>query len=152
MKLSKNFTLEEYTKSQLAERLGMMNTPTAVHVENAKMLFERVVQRVRDHFGPTIVNSGYRSPSLNRAVSGSATSQHCTGQAADIEVPGKSNQEVAIWIRDNLEFDQLILEGYKPGVPGSGWVHVSYANGKNRKQVLSARFENGKAIYSEGIA
>lgn len=152
MKLSKNFTLEEYSKSQTADRLGIDNVPSAHHLDNARMLFERVVQKVRDHFGPTVINSGYRSPNLNKAVGGSNTSQHSTGQAVDIEVPGKSNQEVAIWIRDNLEFDQLILEGYKPGIPGSGWVHVSYANGKNRKQVLSARFENGKAIYSEGIA
>ena len=152
MKLSKNFTLEEYSKSQTADRLGIDNVPSALHLDNARMLFERVVQRVRDHFGPTVINSGYRSPALNRAVGGSNTSQHSTGQAVDIEVPGKSNQEVAIWIRDNLEFDQLILEGYKPGIPGSGWVHVSYTNGKNRQQVLSARFENGKAIYSECIA
>lgn len=151
MKLSKNFTLEEYSKSQTADRLGISNIPSAQHLDNAKILFERVVQRVRDHFGPTVINSGYRSPNLNKAVGGSNTSQHSTGQAVDIEVPGVSNQEVAIWIRDNLEFDQLILEGYKPGIPGSGWVHVSYNNGKNRKQVLSARFENGKAIYSEGI-
>lgn len=152
MKLSKNFTLEEYSKSQTADRLGIDNVPSAQHLDNARMLFERVVQRVRDHFGPTVINSGYRSPALNKAVGGSNTSQHSTGQAVDIEVPGKSNQEVAVWIRDNLEFDQLILEGYKPGIPGSGWVHVSYANGKNRQQVLSARFENGKAIYSEGIS
>lgn len=152
MRLSKNFTLEEYSKSQTADRLGIDNVPSALHLDNARMLFERVVQKVRDHFGPTVINSGYRSPALNRAVGGSNTSQHSTGQAVDIEVPGKSNQEVAIWIRDNLEFDQLILEGYKPGIPGSGWVHVSYANGRNRQQVLSARFENGKAIYSEGIA
>lgn len=152
MRLSKNFTLEEYTKSQAADRLGIDNVPSALHLDNARILFERVVQRVRDHFGPTIINSGYRSPALNRAVGGSTTSQHSTGQAVDIEVPGKSNQEVAIWIRDNLEFDQLILEGFKPGQPGSGWVHVSYANGKNRKQSLSATFVNGKAIYSEGIS
>ncbi len=152
MKLSKNFTVEEYIKSQAADRLGINNIPSALHLDSAKILFERVVQRVRDHFGPTIINSGYRSPALNSVVGGSSTSQHSTGQAVDIEVPGKSNQEVAIWIRDNLEFDQLILEGFKPGQPDSGWVHVSYVNGKNRKQVLSATFNNGKAVYTAGIS
>jgi hypothetical protein len=152
MKLSKNFTLEEYTKSQAAERMGIDNMPSGIHLDQARILFERVVQKIRDHFGLTVINSGYRSPWLNTLVGGSGTSQHCTGQAVDIEVPGKSNQEVALWIRDNLEFDQLILEGYKPGQPDSGWVHVSYVNGKNRKQTLSATFVNGKAVYTTGIS
>lgn len=151
MRLSKNFTLEEFIKSQQADRLGIDNTPTAQHLDNARILCERVVQRVRDHFGPTVINSGYRNATLNRAVGGSDTSQHCRGEAADIEVPGKTNHEVAKWIEANLEFDQLILEGYKAGVVGSGWVHVSYVNGKNRKSVLTAEFVNGKPVYTPGI-
>ena len=152
MRLSKNFTMAEFTKSQTAERQGIDNTPEGDHLDAAVALFENVVQPVRDHFGPTVLNSGYRSPELNAAVGGSATSQHCKGEAADIEVPGVPNAELAEWIRDNLEFDQLILEFYTPGIPDSGWVHVSYkADGSNRKSILTASRVDGKTQYSEGI-
>ena len=117
MRLSKNFTLTEYTKSQTALRQGIDNTPGDEHLEAAKTLFEKVVQPVRDNFGPTVINSGYRGPDLNKAVGGSATSQHCKGQAVDIEVPGVANYDVAEWIKDNLDFDQVILEFYTPGIP-----------------------------------
>ena len=79
--LSKNFTLTEYTKSQTALRLGIDNTPNEDHLASAKLLFERVVQPVRDHFGPTVINSGYRGPELNAAIRGAATSQHCRSEA-----------------------------------------------------------------------
>ena len=139
MNLSKNFTLSEFTKSQTAIRQDIDNTPHAEHLEEAVALFENVVQSVRDKFGPTSINSGYRGPELNRAVGGSATSQHCNGQAVDIEVPGVPNYDVAKFIQDNLDFDQLILEFAERGVPDAGWVHVSYKrNGENRKQVLTA--------------
>lgn len=152
MKLSKNFTMAEFTKSQTAERRGIDNTPEGDHLEAAKALFENVVQPIRDNFGPTVLNSGYRSPELNEAVGGSSRSQHCKGEAADIECPGVPNAEVAEWVRDNLDFDQLILEFYTPGIPDSGWVHVSYkADGENRKSVLTAMKENGKTVYKEGI-
>lgn len=152
MKLSKNFTLAEFTKSQTAERKGIDNTPEGEHLEAAKELFENVVQPVRDVFGPTVINSGYRSPELNEAVGGSSRSQHCKGEAADIEVPGTPNVEVAEWVRDNLDFDQLILEFYTPGIPDSGWVHVSYkADGSNRKECLTASRIDGKTQYSVGI-
>ena len=152
MNLSKNFTLSEFTKSQTALRLGIDNTPEGEHLEAAKALFENVVQPVRDNFGPTTLNSGYRGPDLNAAVGGSATSQHCKGEAADLEVPGVPNAEVAQWILDNLEFDQLILEFYTPGIPDSGWVHVSYrADGQNRKSVLTAMKEDGKTVYKPGL-
>ena len=152
MKLSKNFTMAEFTKSQTAERRGIDNTPQGDHLEAAKALFENVVQPIRDNFGPTVLNSGYRSPELNEAVGGSSRSQHCKGEAADIECPGVPNAEVAEWVRDNLDFDQLILEFYTPGIPDSGWVHVSYkADGENRKSVLTAMKENGKTVYKEGI-
>jgi zinc D-Ala-D-Ala carboxypeptidase len=152
MKLSKNFTMAEFIKSQTAERKGIDNTPKGEHLDAAKALFENVVQSVRDHFGPTVINSGYRSQELNEAVGGSSRSQHCKGQAADIEVPGVSNYEVAKWIQDNLDFDQLILEAYRKGIPDSGWVHVSYkADGSNRKSVLTADFSTGKAIYTSGL-
>ena len=152
MQLSKNFTMAEFIKSDTATKLGIDNTPEGEHLENAKALFENVVQKVRDHFGPTVLNSGYRSPELNAAVGGSATSQHCKGEAADIEVPGVPNADLAEWIRDNLDFDQLILEFYTPGIPDSGWVHVSYkADGDNRKSILTASRIDGKTVYSEGI-
>lgn len=152
MRLSKNFTMAEFTKSQTAERKGIDNTPEGEHLEAAQALFENVVQPVRDHFGPTVINSGYRSPALNEAVGGSSTSQHCKGQAADIEVPGTPNADLAQWIVDNVEFDQVILEFYTPGIPDSGWVHVSYkADGDNRKSILTAMKEDGKTVYKPGI-
>ena len=151
MKLSKNFTLEEFTKSQTATRLDIDNTPQGEHLEAAKLLFENVVQPVRDTFGPTIINSGYRGPELNAAVGGSAKSQHCKGEAVDIECPGTANYDVAKWIEDTLDFDQLILEFYTPGVPDSGWVHVSYKAEGNRKSVLTAMKENGKTVYKPGL-
>jgi len=144
--------MAEFIKSDTATKLGIDNTPEGEHLENAKALFENVDQKVRDHFGPTVLNSGYRSPKLNEAVRGVATSQHCLGEAADIEVPGVANATLAEWIRDNLEFDQVILEFYVPGEPSSGWVHVSYKkDGSNRKKCLTAARVNGKTVYSEGI-
>ena len=151
VRLSKNFTLQEFTKSQTAERKGIDNTPAEAHLENAKILFEKVVQPVRDHFGPTVINSGYRGPALNEAVGGSSKSQHCKGEAADIECPGTPNYDVAKWIEENLDFDQLILEFYTPGIPDSGWVHVSYKAEGNRKSVLTAMKENGKTVYKPGL-
>ena len=151
VRLSENFTLQEFTKSQTAERRGIDNTPVEGHIENAKALFENVVQPVRDNFGVTIINSGYRSGDLNYAIGGSNTSQHCKGQAVDIECPGTPNYDVAKWIEENLDFDQLILEFYTPGIPDSGWVHVSYKTEDNRKGVLTAMKENGKTIYKPNL-
>ena len=152
MKLSKNFSMAEFTKSQTAERKGIDNTPQGEHLEAAVALFESVVQKVRDHFGVTTINSGYRCPELNAAVGGSATSQHCHGEAADIEVPGVANSDLANWIVDNTDFDQVILEFYTPGIPDSGWVHVSYkADGSNRGKPMTASRVNGKTVYSVGI-
>ena len=151
VRLSENFTLQEFTKSQTAIRKGLDNTPAEAHIENAKELFANVVQKVRDNFGVTIINSGYRGPDLNYAIGGSNTSQHTRGQAVDIECPGIPNYDVAKWVEDNLEFDQLILEFYTPGIPDSGWVHVSYKTEDNRKQCLTAMKENGKTIYKPGL-
>ena len=149
--LSKNFTLQEYIKSQTALRQGIDNTPSEEHLESAKKLFEMVVQPVRDHFGVTVINSGYRGSALNAAVGGAASSQHCKGEAVDIECPGTPNYNVARWIEDNLDYDQLILEFYTPGIPDSGWVHVSYKSEGNRKQSLTAMKENGKTVYKPGL-
>jgi zinc D-Ala-D-Ala carboxypeptidase len=152
MKLSENFTLSEMTKSETALRHGLPNDPEPDHLENMKKLAEHVLQPVRDHYGRGVkVNSAYRHPDVNRAVGGSTTSDHCKGMAADIEIPGVPNAELAEWIRDNCEFRQLILEFYTPGIPDSGWVHVSYNEADNKKQVLTAMKENGKTVYKPGL-
>jgi zinc D-Ala-D-Ala carboxypeptidase len=138
MKLTQHFSLEEMTKSQTASRKGIDNTPTPEVVENLKELCENVLEKIRNHFGrPLTVNSGYRGPKLNKAIGGAKNSQHLTGQAADIEIPGMDNKILFCWIRDNLDYDQLILEYYKPGIPDSGWVHVSWNSKGNRKQILT---------------
>lgn len=152
MRLSKNFTLAEFTKSQTALRHGLDNTPTDEHLESAKALFEHVVQPVRDNFGLTVINSGYRGEELNAKVGGSSKSQHCKGEAVDIECPGHSNYDVARWIEQNLDYDQLILEFYTPGIPDSGWVHVSFNRvAPNRKSTLTAMKEDGKTVYKTGL-
>jgi zinc D-Ala-D-Ala carboxypeptidase len=152
MKLTENFSLAEMTKSETALRLDLPNDPEPDHLENMKALAENVLQPVRNYFGMGVkVNSAYRHPDVNKAVGGSTTSDHCKGMAADIEIPGIPNAELAEWIQDNLEFRQLILEFYTPGVPDSGWVHVSYNPADNKKQVLTAMKENGKTVYKPGL-
>jgi zinc D-Ala-D-Ala carboxypeptidase len=152
MNLSQNFSLAEMTKSETALRLDLPNDPEPDHLENMKALAENVLQPVRNYFGMGVkVNSAYRHPDVNKAVGGSTTSDHCKGMAADIEIPGIPNAELAEWIQDNLEFRQLILEFYTPGVPDSGWVHVSYNPSDNKKQVLTAMKENGKTVYKPGL-
>jgi zinc D-Ala-D-Ala carboxypeptidase len=152
MNLSQNFSLAEMTKSETALRLDLPNDPEPDHLENMKALAENVLQPVRNYFGMGVkVNSAYRHPDVNKAVGGSTTSDHCKGMAADIEIPGIPNAELAEWIQDNLEFRQLILEFYTPGVPDSGWVHVSYNPADNKKQVLTAMKENGKTVYKPGL-
>lgn len=152
MKLTNNFTLEELTKSETALRRGLDNTPTVEVVENLKVLAEKVLQPVRDHFAKGVkVNSGYRAPEVNAAVGGSKTSDHCLGMAADIEIPGLPNAELAEWIEANLEYTQLILEFYTQGVPDSGWVHVSYDPKNLKKQSLTAVKREGKTVYLPGL-
>ena len=148
MKLSSNFSLNELTKSQTAERKGIDNTPSTEHQENLKKLCENVLQPVRDHFEQVVsVSSGYRSPELCVAINSKITSQHAKGEAADFEIFGVSNKELADWINENLDYDQLILEYWKESDPNSGWVHCSYTDGSNRKQYLRAYKENGSTKY-----
>ena len=110
MQLSDNFSLNEFTKSDTAVRKGIDNTPNDVHLENMKALCENVLQKVRSHFGKSVrITSGYRSPELCEAIGSSSRSQHAKGQAADFEITGIDNKDLAIWIRDNVDFDQLIL-------------------------------------------
>ena len=152
MNLSANFTLKELTKSDTATRLGLDNTPDDEALENLKTLCEKVLQPVREHFGKSVtVNSGYRSPESNTAVGGSKTSDHCKGQAADIEIDGIPNHELAQWIMDNLDYTQLILEFYTQGIPDSGWVHVSYDPNNLKKQELTAVKVAGKTQYLQGL-
>ena len=124
MKLTKNFSLQEMTKSQTALRKGIDNTPTPDKIEPLTLLCEKVLQPVRDHFDrPVTITSGYRSPELCVAIGSKVTSQHTRGQAADFEVPGVSNMDVAQRIADNCELEQLILECFTGG--NTGWIHCS---------------------------
>lgn len=151
MRLSNNFLLSEFTKSNTALRLGIDNTPTEEVIYNLTQLCRYVLQPIKDYYTQiapidkiaVIVSSGFRCLQLNRAIGSSDRSQHILGMAADFEIPGLSNLEVATWIRDNLEFDQLILEYYDESDPNSGWIHISFnPNGNNRNDVY--RF------YSDG--
>lgn len=151
--LSRNFTVREYIRSQTATRKNIDNSPLPIHLNNARELFKHVVQPARDYFGPLIITSGYRSWALNKEVGGSVKSQHCSGEAVDIESNKVSNYDLAKWIQENTDFDQLILEFYEPGNPNSGWVHVSYSeDGRQRKQSMTAsRNEKGKIVYRTGL-
>ena len=152
MNLSANFTVKELTKSDTATRLGLDNTPDDEALENLKTLCEMVLQPVRDYFGKSVtVNSAYRSPESNDAVNGSKSSDHCKGMAADIEIVGVANADLAQWIMDNLDYTQLILEFYTPGIPDSGWVHVSYDPANLKKQELTATKVAGKTQYLPGL-
>jgi zinc D-Ala-D-Ala carboxypeptidase len=152
MNLTANFTLAEMCKSETALRNNMENIPGEQEIAALKLLCEKVLQPVRDHYGKGVkVNSGFRHPDVNQKVGGSRNSDHCRGQASDIEIPGIPNAELAEWIRDNLEFRQLILEFYTPGIPDSGWVHVSYVADDNKKQVLTATKKDGKTVYLPGL-
>ena len=150
MKLSENFSLIELTKSQTAERKGIDNTPSPTHQDNLKLLCTSILQPVRDHFGRVVsVSSGYRSQELCLAIGSKTTSQHAKGQAADFEIYGLPNKELADWINENLYYDQLILEYWKESDPNSGWVHCSFSLNGNRKQYLRAYKENGSTKYEQ---
>lgn len=152
MNLSPNFSLQELTKSETAMRHGMDNTPGAVEIANLTTLAGKVLQPIRDHFAKGVhVNSGFRHPDVNAKVGGSKTSDHCKGQAADIEIPGVPNAELAEWICDNLAFTQVILEFYTQGILDSGWVHVSYDPANLKKQSLTAVKQDGKTVYLQGL-
>jgi zinc D-Ala-D-Ala carboxypeptidase len=154
IKLSAHFTMRELTRSDVAVRLGLENIPDADSATALEALCRHVLEPLRVHIKqPVSINSGFRSPSVNGAVGGASTSQHCRGEAADIEVTGVSNVDLARMIIDlKLPFDQLILEFYKPGDPNSGWVHVSHkAGGNNRKEVLTVSKVSGKTVYTKGL-
>jgi len=147
MNLSKNFTLKELTKSDFAIRNNIPNEPNMDQIVKLKELCNKILQPVRNHFGPVTVTSGFRSPELSLKIGSSITSQHCKAEACDFEVAGVDNADLAYWIKDNLEdWDQMILEFYTLGEPNSGWVHCSYSD-KPRKQFLRAFKEDGKTKY-----
>ena len=152
MKLSANFSVSELTRSQTATRKGIDNSPNEEQLANLRALCENVLQPIREYFGmPVRISSGLRVPELNSAIGGSTTSDHCKGMAADIEIPGVDNKELAEWIGANLEFRQLILEFYTAGDPDSGWVHVSFDVNDNKQQVLTATKQGGKTVYLGGL-
>ena len=158
MQLSKNLALAEVTRSETAKRKGISNMPTPEHIENFKKLAENVFQPIREHFAvPIRISSGYRSAALNKAIGGAGktvngvyipSSQHCTGEAVDIDMDGTTitNAQIFDFIKDNLNFDQLIWEFGTDTNPD--WVHVSYeSTGKQRKQILKAVKQGGATKY-----
>lgn len=135
MYLSPNFSLEEMCKSSTALRKNINNSPNDLQVQSMTALCENILQPIRDEFGPFIVSSGFRSVALCEAIGSKETSQHAKGQAADFEVPGVDNYELALWIDTNLSYDQLILEYYSGG--NTGWIHCSYVpNGRKQKLTI----------------
>ena len=148
MKLSANFQLSELVKSQVAERKKIPNNPSPAHIDNLKALCVNVLQPIRSHFeAPVIISSGFRSAELCIAIGSKPTSQHAEGKAADLEVVGVDNKELATWIKNNLEYDQMILEFYREGEPDSGWIHISWNGNDNRNSSLHAFMENDKVKY-----
>ena len=138
-KLSANFSLSEMVRSSTAERCGIDNWPKEQYIiDNLQLVCENILQPVRVSFGKSIrPNSGYRCLKLNRRLKSKDTSQHVQGQAVDFEIPGVSNYDLAKWVKDNLDYDQLIAEFVYPGRPTSGWVHVSFKESGNRNKVLT---------------
>lgn len=150
MQLSEHLSLAEVIRSESAKRHGVSNMPTEQHIKNFKLLAEKVFEPIREHFGkPIHISSGYRSQSLNGIIGGSLSSQHCKGEALDLDMDGTdiTNKQIFDFIKDHLEFDQLIWEFGTKDNPN--WVHVSYSStDKQRKQVLRALKVGGKTSYS----
>jgi hypothetical protein len=147
--ISKHITLAEATKSQTAIRLGIKNVPNKDQLEAMKYVAENIFERVREHFKvPIGVSSFFRGFELNKAIGGSTTSQHCKGEAIDIDADifgGITNKQIFDYVKDNLDFDQLIFEFGTEKNPD--WVHVSLVKGLNRRQILKAYKSGGKTIY-----
>jgi zinc D-Ala-D-Ala carboxypeptidase len=149
MQLSKNLSLAEMIISSEAKRKGINNMPSEDILSNMKKLAINIFQPIREHFNqPIHISSGYRCVALNKAIGGASSSQHCSGEAMDIDMDGTtiSNAQVFDWIKHNLVFDQLIWEFGTDANPD--WVHVSYeSTGKQRKQILKGIKKNGKTSY-----
>ena len=137
MRLSEHFKLHELTKSSTAARHGIDNTPNPAQIENLKLVCKNILEPVRANFHKSITpSSGFRSLELNRKIGSKDTSQHTKGEAVDFEIAGVDNKHLFDWIHNNLEFDQLILEFYKPEDPQSGWVHASWKRHGNKQQTF----------------
>jgi len=149
MQLTKHFSLKEFTKSQTADRKGLDNTPPQDIIPKLSFLATQKLEPLRERIQkPIIITSGYRSPEVSLAIGSSQLSQHCKGEAVDIEALGMSTLNLAEMIINHFEFDQVILECYKKGDMNSGWVHVSLKSGDNRKEVLTYTKEKG---YEKGL-
>ena len=149
-KLSEHFTLGELMRSDTADRKGIDNTPPDHLIPKLKRLCTEILEPIRANYRkPFRPNSGYRSIELNKAIGGSSKSQHCRGEAVDVEIPGVSNYELALWITNNLEFDQVILECYRPGEPSSGWVHISLKEESEINRSIVLTYSN--RAYTEGL-
>jgi hypothetical protein len=149
MQLSENFSLNELIYSDTAIRKNISNDPDEEQINNLKLLCENILEPVRINFNsPVIINSGYRSPEVCLVVGSTIKSQHTKGQAADFEIVGIANKDLADWIVSNLDYDQCILEFWNEKEPNSGWVHCSYSSSGNRKQYLKAQRIDGKIVYS----
>ena len=150
MRISKHISYKEATQSQTAVRKGINNEPDAYQLQNMQLLAEKVFEPVREYFGvPIAINSFYRSQKLNKAIGGAAGSQHTQGRAIDIDdtLGGVTNKQMFDWIKDNLDFDQLIWEFGNSSNPD--WVHISYVSeAENRRRVLKGSKKNGKTIYT----
>lgn len=152
MRLSTNFTLNELIQSESALRHGIDNTPSEAAVQNLRTLCTTILQPVRNYYNlPLKVTSGYRSPTVNSIIGGSKTSDHCYGFAADIEVPSISNYALALYIQRNFKFTQLILEFYTPGIPDSGWVHISHDPARLKCESLTATRRGNLVVYTSGL-
>lgn len=149
MQLSKHLALAEVMRSETAKRKGISNMPTPEHIENFKKLAENVFEPIREHFGvPVHLSSGYRSAALNKAVGGASSSQHCKGEAIDIDMDGTTvtNKQVFDFVKEHVNFDQMIWEFGTDANPD--WVHVSYnSDGPQRKQILRAVKQGGGTKY-----
>tara|TARA_Y100000361_G_scaffold91542_1_gene81602 strand:+ start:1089 stop:1550 length:462 start_codon:yes stop_codon:yes gene_type:complete len=148
-KISKHVSYKEGIYSTTALRLGLKNDPSDVHLSNMKLIAEKVFEPLRTHVGgPIKINSFYRGPELNKAIGGSAKSQHCHGQAMDIDdtYGNMSNADMYKFIKENLDYDQMIWEFGDDKNPN--WVHVSYVSpSENRNRCLKAYREDGKTKY-----
>jgi hypothetical protein len=148
MQLSKHFKLEEFTKSMIATRNNIDNVPNTEQIKNLENVCYEILEPVRAKFEkPIHINSGYRCLELNHKIGSLDSSQHTKGMAVDFEINGIANIEVANWVKDNCDFDQLILEFYNSDEINAGWIHVSFNDkNSNRKEILTfdgKRYTNG---------
>lgn len=149
-KLSENFTLGELINSDMAERKGIDNNPPDHLIQKLKRLSTELLEPIRTYYGkPFRPNSGYRCDELNKAIGGSSKSQHCKAEAVDIEIAGISNYDLAVWVKNNLEYDQVILECYRQGEPNSGWVHISLKEEGMKNRLVALTYSN--RTYTEGL-